>query len=515
MQLTQAEGLSSSHAVFTGEVTAIEPNQATRFGGLEVTFRVQQLWKGEPQAEIKVRTAGSSAACGYTFAKGSSYLVYAVRDDADPLRVSLCSRTAPIENAKDDLRFLGKPSHKFDGSRGRSGTCAAGPLNADGPGLGLLALLLIGATLAVRRGGHILVGAVLIVSVFGCSSAPSKPALMANMAKEDVTVTQLRAINYEYAAHFAQLVAMSVTDIVAETDDPQVRERAYQWRMWAAPEARSAAFDQDPFVGLLELWILAAQQRAYFTEGDGKNYFGEQQRYALATTRKLEEEAGEIIANIVSDKEREKLYTAGPAWVKAHPIEGQLFVRSTARASLAGLVPQEKQGGLKAVGSIEETFRDLNDRITILTVQMPVEARWQAEYLTNSLFEERVKGPTDSMLGTMQTMTDFLGEFEGTLAAQTTTLLDGFTRERIAVFDAVEEERKEILAAIEQERASIMGKLDDQLRSATTEFDEVGRSLIDHFFVRLIEVLAMVGIASVLTVLLVLVVLRRRKTSND
>ncbi|MBW2211959.1 MAG: hypothetical protein JRG67_13125, partial [Deltaproteobacteria bacterium] len=99
----------------------------------------------------------------------------------------------------------------------------------------------------------------------------------------------------------------------------------------------------------------------------------------------------------VVEERGERLYENGRAWVDEHPIEGQLFVRPTAGADLAGLVPETKQGGLKAVASLEETFRDLNDRITILTVQMPVEARWQAEYLTNSLFEERVQGPTDSM----------------------------------------------------------------------------------------------------------------------
>ncbi|MBW2215548.1 MAG: hypothetical protein JRF48_14280 [Deltaproteobacteria bacterium] len=164
----------------------------------------------------------------------------------------------------------------------------------------------------------------------------------------------------------------------------------------------------------------------------------------------------------------ERLYENGRAWVDEHPIEGQLFVRPTAGADLAGLVPETKQGGLKAVASLEETFRDLNDRITILTVQMPVEARWQAEYLTNSLFEERVQGPTDSMLASMETMVDFLDDLEPILATQTNALLAGITAERIAVFDAVEEERTEILAAIEDERGSIMGKLDAQLLSATT-----------------------------------------------
>jgi MYXO-CTERM domain-containing protein len=511
MKLTPSEGLSSSHAVFSGEVTQVERNKATRFGGLEITFRVERVWKGDAKKEIKVHTAGSSAACGYTFVKGSKYLVYAVSDDADPMRVSLCSRTTVLDNAKQDLSFLGKPSHQFDD---RKGNCSAHPTSMGAPGAGL-ALLLIGFVLVMRRRKHFVVFAALAALLVGCGGAPQKPALMANMAKDDVTVTQLRARNYEYAAHFAQLVAMCVTDMVSKSDDPQVRDHAYQWRMWASPQARAAAFDQDPFVGLLELWVLASQQRQYFTEGGGKHYFGDQQECALETTRELEEEAGRIIAAVVKDEHRKDLYEGGPAWVEEHPIEGQLFVRPTARADLSRLVPEQVQGGLKAVGSIEETFRDLNDRITILTVQMPVEARWQAEYLTHSLFEERVQEPTDSMLETMETMADFLGEFEGVLGAQTNALLAGVTAERIAVFDAVEAERTKVLAAIEEGRAAVMDTLDDQLLSATAKLDQVGRGLIDHFFVRLIEVLAAVGVASFLTVLLVLVVLRRRSSRSS
>jgi MYXO-CTERM domain-containing protein len=515
MKLSPSEGLSSSRAVFTGEVTKIEPNAATRFGGLEVTFRVDRVWKGDPNPEIKVHTAGSSAACGYAFLEGETYLVYAVRDNADPMRVSLCSRTTPIESAKEDLRFLGKPLHEFDDSRSNNGKCAAAPANTDGPGFGLLVLLLLGAVLAMRRRRLVLVSSVLAVSLLGCSSVPPKPALMANMAKDDVTVTQLRAIDYEYADRFGQLVAACVNDIVAQSDDTQARDRAYQWRMWAMPQARAAAFDQDPFVGLVELWVLARQQRIYFAEGSNTNYFGAQYECVSETTRHLEEEAERIASTVVSEDRLETMTANVRTWVDKHPIEGKLYIRPTARADLAGLVPDAKQGGLKAVASLEETFRDLNDRITILTVQMPVEARWQAEYLTNSLFEERVQGPTDSMLASMETMVDFLDDLEPILATQTNALLAGITAERIAVFDAVEEERTEILAAIEDERGSIMGKLDGQLLSATTKLDEVGRGLIDHFFVRLIEVLAAVGVASFLTVLLVLVVLRRRGSSKD
>jgi len=338
---------------------------------------------------------------------------------------------------------------------------------------------------------------------------------MANMAKKDVTVAQLRAVDYEYAAHFAQIVAATVLDIVKVSDDLAVVDSAYQWRMWAAGQARAASFDQDPFAGMLELWVLAGQQRSHFTEGGGKDAFGDQQARAVATAERLEEGIRSLASKAMAPDTFASLSENVDEWIDKHPIEGRLFVRPTARADLAGLVSEEKQGGLKAVGSIEETFRDLNDRLTILTVQMPTEARWQAEYLTQALFEERIEGPTTAMLGAVENMTGFLGEFEGTLAAQTSTLLDGFTKERIAVFDAIEEERQMILEAIEQERVSIMAKLDTQLVSATAELDKAGKGLIDYFFMRLIEVLAMAGVAAFLTVLLVLFVLRRRRGSDD
>ena len=509
VKLSPSEGLTSSHAVFTGEVTTIKPNEATRFGGLEITLRMKRLWKGEPKEVIKVHTAGTSAACGYTFAKGETYLVYALSDDADPMRVSLCSRTALVKNAKEDLSYLGKPSHEFDS--GKRGGCAAAPGSTDGTGLGLFALLLLGAVFVMRRRPEILAVGVLAVSLFGCSTTPSKPSLMANMAKEEVTVYELRARDYEYAAQFAQLVAACVSDITSATDDASIREHAFQWRMWAMPQARAAAFDQDPFAGLIELWVLSEQQHQYFDEGGGAGTLGDRENCALGTTKHLVAEAELIASNVMSGNEFERMQEVVADWVDEHPIEGKLFVRPSARADLATLVSPEQHGGLKAMGSMEETLRDMGDRMTILTVQTPLEVRWQAEYLVQALFEERVHGRIDSMVNSMSEMTGFLDTFEGTLSAQTNALLQGIEKERITVFDAVEEERDAIVAAIGDERDAILGELDSQLATTAAKLDTVGRGLIDHFFIRLIEVLVVIGVVLFLMVLLVLFVVRKRE----
>lgn len=358
-------------------------------------------------------------------------------------------------------------------------------------------------------------GLLLLTFIAGCKTAPSRPPLMANVVKDDVTVYQLRAIDYEYATHFAQIVSLCVTSIVASTDDPGVLNSAYQWRMWAMPQARAAAFDQDPFAGMLELWVLAGQQRHYFAEGEGGDAFGDHQGCAVESSKRLEQDIRNWAGSVMSDNQFQEIEANVDKWIDEHPIEGALFVRPSARADLAGLVPEEKQGGLQAVGNIEETFRDLNDRLTILTVQMPVEARWQAEYLVSSLFEDQVQAPADAVVRSMQEITDFLGEFEDTLSAQTLTLLQGFEEQRLAVFEAVGEEREEIVSAIEQERISILTKLDTQVLDATTKLDAVGKGLIDHFFVRLIEVLAAMGIFVFLLVGLILLVVRRRERRND
>lgn len=360
----------------------------------------------------------------------------------------------------------------------------------------------------------------LIVALLGafasaCARAPTKPSLMASSAKSEITVHQLRAMDYEYASRFAQIVAAAAKGIAENTTDAAVRERAYRWRMWASPNARVSAFDQDPFAGMLELWALAGQQTRYFTSGDGSSAFEEQQGTAVVTSRKLEAVIREMAETVVTGGRFDQLAERVDRWVEEHPIEGDMFIRPSARADLASLVPEQQTGGLQAVGSIEETFRDLNDRLTILTVQVPDEARWQAEYLTNALFEERFQEPADSLAASLEDITSFFDDFDNVLESQTATLLTGIEQERIAIFEMIEERGGDALAAIETERTAILTAIEEQVAAATTKLDQVGRGLIDHFFVRLIEVLAVVGIAVFLLVALVLVVVRRRNRPND
>ena len=101
------EELSKSDFVFSGFVEDISRYGSDHGTTLRVHFKVLSSWKGELGEEIIVETADNSAACGYPFKKHDSYLVYGYTYEGK-MRTGICTRTAGIEAARDDLTELGK-----------------------------------------------------------------------------------------------------------------------------------------------------------------------------------------------------------------------------------------------------------------------------------------------------------------------------------------------------------------------------------------------------------------------
>jgi len=104
------QALDRAAAVFAGTVLDVNtfalPLLDNSLQPVRVTFEVNQVWKGEVAGRAVIRTAQDSAACGYDFAAGTAYLVYAYQSE-DGLATGLCERTTEITNAGEDLAVLG------------------------------------------------------------------------------------------------------------------------------------------------------------------------------------------------------------------------------------------------------------------------------------------------------------------------------------------------------------------------------------------------------------------------
>jgi hypothetical protein len=102
------KALEQAAAVFSGKVTKIDANQGHR---KTITLSVDRTWKGIDTETVTLTTGSGGGDCGYGFKDGEAYLVYAYRggdEENGPLGTSICSRTRPIADAKEDLEALGE-----------------------------------------------------------------------------------------------------------------------------------------------------------------------------------------------------------------------------------------------------------------------------------------------------------------------------------------------------------------------------------------------------------------------
>lgn len=112
------EALEGADYVFTGTVTMIRSTDpgpgGQSFPKSTVKFDVQSVYKGNVGGKFSVETAQSSAACGFTFTEGETYLVYAYSGDGGGApSTSLCSRTAALSDAGEDIEALGEPMKTY------------------------------------------------------------------------------------------------------------------------------------------------------------------------------------------------------------------------------------------------------------------------------------------------------------------------------------------------------------------------------------------------------------------
>jgi len=101
----------NADAVFSGTVLSIEQidndPRGRSWESRLVRFSVQRGFINGPSGTVDIVTGMGGGDCGYQFKVGGQYLVYASKNPASGrLSASICSRTKPLAEAAEDLRYL-------------------------------------------------------------------------------------------------------------------------------------------------------------------------------------------------------------------------------------------------------------------------------------------------------------------------------------------------------------------------------------------------------------------------
>lgn len=84
----------------------------------EIYFDVERYYfNTRKNSRITVYSSGNGAACGMSFVRGESYLVYAYGNNKEGFSTGLCSRTRVLSDATEDISFFeGLSSSQTNGS---------------------------------------------------------------------------------------------------------------------------------------------------------------------------------------------------------------------------------------------------------------------------------------------------------------------------------------------------------------------------------------------------------------
>jgi Carboxypeptidase regulatory-like domain len=111
----------SADVVFSGTVRAIERIEGSpgdpAFHPVRVTFDVDRGYINVPSGVVEITTGSGGGDCGYRFVTGKRYLVYAWKRPPSELTTGICSRTRPIEETSEDIKYLSSIPAKGTGAR--------------------------------------------------------------------------------------------------------------------------------------------------------------------------------------------------------------------------------------------------------------------------------------------------------------------------------------------------------------------------------------------------------------
>jgi hypothetical protein len=309
------------------------------------------------------------------------------------------------------------------------------------------------------------------------------------------TTAEVRVLLHGYLRWFTAQIVAAADAVQTNEDDLEIRESAIRLKLGAIPSMQAAVFQREPLAALTDAWALTMALDSFVSAGNGKELFGASQPTVVETMGKLEAEIRTIVQNVVGRQKTEEVQPVLERWVLENPIRDlSLGMRAAGLRASATASAALGTGGLQAVASIDETARDLSDRLTLYAEQLPHEARWQGELLLVEAQHELLSRPFENVdavtrdIALIETDIDRLTGFAlatpELVASERSLLLAALENERRAVLDSVDRQRIDTLAVLQGEREAILAALEEFRRASFDSIEsETDRSLgrIDAF----------------------------------
>jgi len=350
-------------------------------------------------------------------------------------------------------------------------------------------------------------------------SVPQQTALMQELDAVQVSANEIRILLTDFSFRFSGLVEETADEIIYGESDRDSRENAQLWKMYAIPVVSSSVFIDDPLAALFDVTVFCVQMRLYFETGSGRNMFGVHQSEVVETSIWLENDIFRLAAKMSKEKDISKFKKEIFDWAENNPLENMFFTRRSTVELFSQFMGDDKSSFGAVVGGATANLDNLSRQVTMLSHNMPKQARWQAEFVVHKMLADSVVKESFYDLTLMRRSLSYIDTiFSGNDERFTNILQSHFAeinRQRLETLLFLENEVETINQLIGEERATVLNAINRERLEIMSDINKAGEtiieenlvSLIDHIFIRLVQSLVLIFIFGMITIF----IYRRKK----
>ena len=127
----------------------------------------------------------------------------------------------------------------------------------------------------------------VLLFLAGCTSTTKESVMMNEMEGVQMTPTELSIRLNEFGKFFIETVEASADKIIAETNSTVVKRNALEWKINVIPQILQSLTMPDPVAAGTDVRALCMQMDQFFTIGNGRDVFGNEQYIAVNASKKM------------------------------------------------------------------------------------------------------------------------------------------------------------------------------------------------------------------------------------
>lgn len=335
----------------------------------------------------------------------------------------------------------------------------------------------------------------------GCTGISTESVMMKDLKDVKMTSLELRIHLNEFSRFFSGTIEEAADKIISETNSDLVKHNALEWKINIIPRAMESLVILDPVAAGIDIFALCIQMNHFFTDGNGKDLFGDQQYIAVKASGDILNEARSLSDAFRSPAYRKETEQQLQDWARDNPIENLNFNRRSTLGVLAKALGSQSYNLGETVGTMAEGIADIRRQLTVYTALVPKYVKWQIQssaykLLTDSLTEksfnymERIVRSTEEITSIVKESPELLRDIQLSTYAE-------INKQLIITLNSIKEERKIILAYVDSERVASLENINKQRMASFDRLEKLSKgtiiqssivadNIVDKIFIRLL-----------------------------